>query len=136
MQDKRYYYELEDLINHFNLGEQINFHQNTNFNKIHTFYQKVDALIMMSEHEGFCLPIAEAQSHKLPVIALDRGAVGDTLGPNQLLFKEPDYDIFAVALHRITQDQTLREKVTTNGINNFNQRFHSEVVLGKLLSLI
>ena len=136
MQDKRYYYELEDLINHFNLGEQINFHQNTNFDEMHTFYKKVAALIMMSEHEGFCLPIAEAQLHKLPIIALDRGAVGETLGPSQLLFKEPDYDIFAVALHRITQDQTLREKVTTNGINNFNQRFHSEVVLGKLLSLM
>ena len=90
----------------------------------------------MSEHEGFCVPIAEAQLYKLPIIALDRGAVGETLGPNQLLFKEPDYDIFAVALHRMTQDQTLREKVKTNGIKNFNQRFHSEVVLGKLLSLI
>ena len=136
MQDKRYYYYLEDMIRNFNLGEQITFHQNTNFNKIHTFYQKAGALIMMSEHEGFCVPIAEAQLYKLPIIALDRGAVGETLGPNQLLFKEPDYDIFAVALHRITQDQKLRKKVTKNGINNFNQRFHSEVVLGKLLSLI
>ena len=136
MQDKRYYYELEDMINHFNLGEQINFHQNTNFDEMHTFYRTVDALIMMSEHEGFCLPIAEAQLHKLPIIALDRGAVGETLGANQLLFKEPDYDIFAVALHRITQDQTLREIVTTNGINNFNQRFQSKVILKQLLSLI
>ena len=136
MQDKRYYYELEDMINHFNLGEQINFHQNTNFDEMHTFYRTVDALIMMSEHEGFCLPIAEAQLHKLPIIALDRGAVGETLGANQILFKEPNYDIFAVALHRITQDQTLREIVTTNGINNFNQRFQSKVILKQLLSLI
>ena len=82
------------------------------------------------------MPIAEAQLYKLPIVALDRGAVGETLGANQLSFKEPEYDIFAVALHRITQDQTLREIVTTNGINNFNQRFHSKVILKQLLSLI
>ena len=136
MEEKRYYCELEDMINHFNLGEQINFHQNTNFDEMHTFYRTVEALIVMSEHEGFCLPIAEAQLHKLPIIALDRGAVGETLGANQLSFKEPEYDIFAVALHRITQDQTLREIVTKNGTNNFNQRFQSKIILKKLLSLI
>ncbi|SVD85829.1 uncharacterized protein METZ01_LOCUS438683, partial [marine metagenome] len=136
MQDKRYYYELENLINNLHLGEQINFHQNTNFNEMLTYYCTADALIMMSEHEGFCVPIAEAQLYKLPIIALDRGAVGETLGANQLLFKEPDYDIFAVALHRITQDQILGEIVTKNGINNFNQRFQSKVILNQLLSLI
>jgi glycosyltransferase involved in cell wall biosynthesis len=135
MQDKRYYYELERLINRFHLGEQIIFHQNVNFDQMHTYYSVCDAFLMMSEHEGFCVPIAEAQFHELPVIALDRGGIAETLGANQLLLKEADYDLFAVALHRITKDQPLKDQLTTTGTQNYNHRFRSEVILQQLLSL-
>ena len=135
MQNEHYYYELEKLINRFHLGGQIHFQQNTNFDEMHTYYRTVDAMIMMSEHEGFCVPIAEAQFHELPVIALDRGGIAETLGVNQLLLKEADYDLFAVALHRITKDQPLKDQLTTTGTQNYNQRFRSEVILQQLLSL-
>ena len=134
MQDKRYYYELERLINRFHLGEQIIFHQNVNFDQMHTYYSVCDAFLMMSEHEGFCVPIAESQFHELPIIALNRGAVEETLGPDQIIFDEPEYYDFAVALHRVAEDQSVKEHLTTSGSKNFH-RYRSENILQQLLSL-
>ena len=134
MQNERYYYELEKLINRFHLGGQIHFQQNTNFDEMHTYYRTVDAMIMMSEHEGFCVPIAESQFHELPIIALNRGAVEETLGQDQIIFDEPEYYDFAVALHRVAEDQSVKEHLTTSGSKNFH-RYRSENILQQLLSL-
>src|SRR5262249_16379438 len=39
-----------------------------------------DLFVCASEHEGFCVPLAEAMAFDVPTLALDRGAVGETIG--------------------------------------------------------
>ena len=43
-------------------------------------YRAADVLVMLSEHEGFGVPLVEAMGHGLPVVAYDGGAVGEILG--------------------------------------------------------
>lgn len=43
-------------------------------------YRCADALVMLSDHEGFGVPLVEAMGQGLPVVALDAGAVGEVLG--------------------------------------------------------
>ena len=131
---KGYFYELEGLINSFHLGEQIIFHQNVNFDQMHTYYSACDALLIMSEHEGFCVPIVESQFHELPIVALSRGAIPETMGPDQLIFDEPEYNQFAVGLHRVSEKRSVRDLLTTSGAKNFH-RYRSENILQQLLSL-
>ena len=53
----------------------------------------------LSEHEGFCVPLVEAQAIGLPVVAGDATAVKETAGEGQLVVPLPssqdDYDLIA-----------------------------------------
>ncbi len=55
-------------------------------------------------------------------MALDRTAVGETLGPNQLLLKDLDYRKFAAAVHVCAKDSAVREFLQEQGYKN-QQRF-------------
>ncbi len=52
-------------------------------------------LVVTSEHEGFCVPVVEAMSAGLPVVAFDQGAVPEVLGDAGVLV--PDKDPYALA---------------------------------------
>ena len=85
-----------------------------------------------SEHEGFCVPVIEAQACGLPVLAADVGAVSETAGPNQFIpdfpANEIDYSFYAALIHEICQDQSLREQVVTAGLVNVRDRFTNEPI--------
>jgi glycosyltransferase involved in cell wall biosynthesis len=48
-------------------------------------YRSADVLVMLSDHEGFGVPLVEAMGHGLPVVAYDAGAVAEILGGAGLL---------------------------------------------------
>ena len=56
------------------------------------YYRAADLFVCASEHEGFCLPLAEAMVFRVPTIALDRGAVRETLERSGVLVHEWDPD--------------------------------------------
>jgi glycosyltransferase involved in cell wall biosynthesis len=73
----------------------------------------------MSEHEGFCVPILEAQYHNIPIIALDRAAVKETLGIEQLIYEKVDYGIFSSAIYTLITDIEIHTYLAKQGYNNF-----------------
>ena len=131
----KYYQLLENEINKYKLGELIVIHQKVDLKTLHTLYQSADVFLLLSEHEGFCVPILEAQYHHLPIIAWDQCAVGETLGKGGLLFQDCDYDAFAVAIHRLTSDKELKHHLIQNGIKNLIQ-YHKSIILKKTLTTL
>lgn len=120
-QDPRYNRKLQRLVNRYKLGSVINFRGKVGLNDIHTLYRYSDVFLLMSEHEGFCVPILEAQSLGLPVVALNRCAVPETLGEEQILLNEPDPDAFAAAINRVGHDKTLRAYLASQGRRNVSR---------------
>jgi glycosyltransferase involved in cell wall biosynthesis len=102
-------------------GAEVHFEHSANQTALATWYRRSSVFLCMSEHEGFCVPVIEAQLFKLPVLALDRAAVGQTAGPHQMTFKDLDYDLFANALYKIIHDSTLRAKLVEQGLKNAAQ---------------
>jgi glycosyltransferase involved in cell wall biosynthesis len=51
-------------------------------------YRAADAFVCLSRHEGFCLPVLESMALGVPVFALDRAAVSETLGGAGVLLRE------------------------------------------------
>jgi glycosyltransferase involved in cell wall biosynthesis len=81
-------------------------------------YERADAFISMSRSESFCLPIIEAQSFGVPVIAHAAMAVPDTLGEGGILIDEVDPSVVAQTLHQVLHNDELRARLTESGLAN------------------
>jgi glycosyltransferase involved in cell wall biosynthesis len=72
------------------------------------WYDRADAYLSMSVHEGFCAPLIEALAHGVPVVARDAGAVPETLGGAGLVLDGADFPLVAEALHELTSSPATR----------------------------
>ena len=63
-------------------------------------YRDADLLVIPSEHEGFCIPVLEAQACGLPVIAARATALPETVGGAGLTFTAGEVDDLAGQVRR------------------------------------
>lgn len=130
-----YLHEMIDFINSRRLGSIVKFHTEVPFPALSAFYRYSDVFMMTSEHEGFGVPILEAQFHKLPVLLLERAAVRETAGPNQLVFPDLDLDRFCAALRVLHRDKEKRRYLGEVGYQNYLQ-YEAPVLRQKFLKEI
>lgn len=94
--------------------------------KLEEFYRNASALLIPSFDEGFGIPVIEAMTIGVPVVAVRRGALPEVVGDAGLLV-DPDNDqMFAAAVVRILNDHQLVRTCRENGIQqakafNWNQ---------------
>ncbi|MEM7181972.1 MAG: glycosyltransferase family 4 protein [Spirochaetota bacterium] len=98
-------------------------------------YQNADIFLLLSEHEGFCVPILEAQYYRVPIIAVKSSAIGETLGKQQVLFENFDSSAIASAIYTISQSSTYQKLLTEQGYQNY-QLYSIQVLQRKFLSLL
>ena len=70
--------------------------------------RRADVLVVTSEHEGFCVPVVEAMSAGLPVVAFDQGAVPEVLGGAGVLVSDKDPYALAAAIGALLADVARR----------------------------
>ncbi len=73
--------ELLKTIERYNLSSMVRLTGKVSLPKLKAYYKGSDLYLCLSQHEGFCVPIIEAQWFGLPVIALASSAVFETIGP-------------------------------------------------------
>jgi len=78
-------------------------------------YERADAFVCLSDHEGFCFPLLEAMAHGIPVVAFAAGAVPDTLGDAGILLHDKSGATVAAAVHRVVTDAELRSRLVEAG---------------------
>jgi glycosyltransferase involved in cell wall biosynthesis len=78
-------------------------------------YQDARLLILPSFDEGFGLPVVEAMSLGVPVIASNRGALPEVVGDAGLLVDPDDPGSIADAMARVLTDPSLAESLTARG---------------------
>ena len=118
LRDPSYYQTLETIIREKRLASYVSFHPQISRAELNAFYKQSQAFLVMSEHEGFCVPVVEAQNFGLPVVSLSRTAVFDTVGEHQIRIEELDYTLFASALHRIRTQPGVRDYLRDQGFIN------------------
>lgn len=79
--------------------------------QLQAYYEHADVFVCMSSHEGFGVPLVEAMRSRLPVLAYDAGAVGDTLGGAGLLVRTRDPVVLAELVARVARDGDLRRRL-------------------------
>ena len=76
-------------------------------------YDVADVFVSASEHEGFCVPIVEAFSRSVPVVALAATAVPDTMDGGGILYRRSEPAEVAGIVHRLLSDPSLEAEVLT-----------------------
>lgn len=133
---QKYYEELNAYVRRWNLDRNIVFTNKVPENQLKAYYQGCDVFVCLSEHEGFCVPLIEAQYLKLPVIACDSSAIAETIGDEQLVFSEFNEDLIASAIHVVAKSDDIRSYLVHNGLVNYRTRFTNEIIEEKFVELM
>jgi len=88
-----------------------------------------------SLHEGFGLPVLEAQAAGAPVLSSDRGALPETVGDCGVLFDPRDEAAFADALLRLARDEAGRAALAQEGPARVARDFRWDDVARRTLAV-
>ncbi len=90
-----YVRELRREVGRHRLGDRVEILGEVPPARLRALFETSDVLLVLSEHEGFCMPIAEAIGLGVPIVAAPAGAVAETMGGAGVLL--PDRTPAAVA---------------------------------------
>ncbi|MBI5034320.1 MAG: glycosyltransferase family 4 protein [Chloroflexi bacterium] len=92
-------------------------------------------LAFPSLHEGFGLPVLEAQACGTPVVCSLTSSFPEVAGDGALFVDPLDEDAIAGAMQRVIEDESLRGKLVENGFRNI-KRFSWEQSAHEVLKVI
>ena len=124
--------ELLALAARLDVARHIDWLTHISNDELDKLFRQSHVYVNASEHEGFCVPIIEAQAIGLPVVTVDSTAIKETAGENQLvcppLTNDADYDLMAGLVHEVMVDPVLREQLVRHGFRNVYERFLPETI--------
>jgi glycosyltransferase involved in cell wall biosynthesis len=127
---ERYRREIVAMIASLGLQKHVQIWEQCSDDEALRLFQRSHVYLTCSEHEGFCVPVIEAQAIGLPVVAANVCAVGETAGTEQLLPPPPtnkiDYSFYAGLINELIRNQDLRDQVVSAGYKNARERFTNE----------
>jgi glycosyltransferase involved in cell wall biosynthesis len=113
--EPNYAHALRRYVHSLGLSDSVDFVSGLDDVQLAAYYRAADVLVMVSEHEGFGVPLIEAMTHGLPVVAYDAGAVGEILGDAGVLLDRKHPRHVASAVHRLLADPTEVDRLTARG---------------------
>lgn len=84
------------------------------FADILAYYIIADLFVCLSEHEGFCVPLIEAMSFNIPILAYNSSAIPYTLGNSSIIIEHKDFPLIAGWMHKLTSELELRNLIIEN----------------------
>ena len=97
------------------IGEAVEFASRLSDAELAARYATADVLVMLSEHEGFGVPLVEAMSHGLPVVAYAAGAIPEVVGDAGVLLDAKGPRRVAAEVAALLSDAARREVLVIAG---------------------
>jgi len=110
-----YWRELHRLAEDLDVSGAVTFTDVVSHAELLACYHSADVLVLLSEHEGFNVPVLEAMHFGVPVVAYASSAVPETVGDGGLLLTDKDPVVVAAAVERLRSDTTLRRALVDAG---------------------
>jgi glycosyltransferase involved in cell wall biosynthesis len=127
---ERYRREILTMIASLGLEKHVQIWEQCSDDEALRLFQRSHVYLACSEHEGFCVPVIEAQAIGLPLVVANVCAVGETAGDKQLLPPPPkneiDYSFYAGLVNELIRNKDPRDQVTSAGYKNVRERFTNE----------
>ena len=81
-----------------------------------SLYERARLLVLPSFNEGFGIPVLEAMTVGVPVVASSRGAIPEVLGDVGILVEPDDPEQIADAMHAMLSDRARAQTAASSGI--------------------
>ena len=107
---ERYDFMLDELIRKLKLDD-VHFPGLVSDAELAAYYRIADALVCLSEHEGFNVPLLEAMHADIPILAYNAASIPYTLDGAGVLINEKRYEEIAEMLDLLLTDQTFRAQI-------------------------
>ncbi len=107
--NKEYFDSIMDMIRQSGCRNKIIIEDYVRQHSVEDIYAKADIIILLSEYEGFGLPVIEAQVMGLPVICSDIPIFREVSGGYACFYKKEDADKSASAVNDFLKDNELRK---------------------------
>ncbi|HEY1739207.1 MAG TPA: glycosyltransferase [Acidimicrobiia bacterium] len=105
----RYAATVQRMADHLGVGGAVELTGSVDDDTLAAHYAAADVFACCSEHEGFGVPLVEAMSASLPVVAYRAGAVAETVGAAAVVLDRKAPLTVATAVARVLGDDKLRE---------------------------
>ena len=117
-----YHHAIRDLMLSYDLSDNVRFVGEASDRDLLSYYLGSDLMLCCSEHEGFCVPVIEAQHLGLPVVAVSSAALPETMGKNQLCVDWNNRQLVA-AIRMLSRNPEYAAFLRKAGMENYNARF-------------
>lgn len=107
----RYDAVLDRLVGRLGLAGVVRFTDRASLGDLKAYYEAADVFVCASRHEGFCVPLLEAMTFDVPILARAAAAVPDTLGGAGVLFHAVEHAALAETVGLLARDGGLRGQV-------------------------
>jgi glycosyltransferase involved in cell wall biosynthesis len=135
-----YYDEIIAHASRLGIADNVEVHTHCSDSELIAHYRTAHLYICLSEHEGFNVPVIEAQAIGLPIVGAAVAATGETAGPTQLFTELPrsvgDDLFYAGLVEKVCKDSNLRKQITLRGEHNVRGRFVDETIENALVEAI
>ena len=132
---KDYFEELKYLVKKHDLKDNVRFLGEVSAEELLSYYLGCDFYVCGSDHEGFCVPIIEAQYFCLPVILKNSSAVAETAGKSQLLLSEDPRE-YSAAVRLLTDNTGDLRCTVEKGYDNYASRFDNDLIEQRFLRVL
>ena len=92
------------------------------------WYVVADVFATVSEHEGFCVPLVEAMSMKLPIVAFASTAIPETLGDAGIVWHERNPLLMAESIDLLLRDSSVRNALGLRGLRRYERQFTNKKI--------
>ncbi len=127
---------LRELVRRRGMQEAVVFTGEVSDQQLKAYYLVSHLFMIMSEHEGFCVPLVEAMSMKLPVVAYGSSAIPLTVGKAGLVWNDADPCLFAESANFLIRDEALSSRLGLMGWRRYEQLFTNEKIEAEFLKAL
>jgi glycosyltransferase involved in cell wall biosynthesis len=127
---------LKRLIDEWSIDSRIVFTGEVSNEALKSYYLLADALLMTSEHEGFCVPLVEAMAMKVPIVAYASTAIPETAQDAALIWDERDPYLMAQSIDFLQANEAEKMALVYRGSRRYEENFSSRAIEKQFLDRI
>jgi glycosyltransferase involved in cell wall biosynthesis len=133
---EKYRRALEREVSRNGLREHVHITGKVTNRQLRTYYAHASVFLCASEHEGFCVPLAEAMAFGVPIVAYGGTAMAETLAGTGLVWETPSPALLAESIRLLDERPDVRDLLIQRQHERFTARFTGEAIERRLEEIL